>query len=381
MDKPSRNGGEGRTTSRDEASGRNAPANRTEGGLAQGPICPSPARDDGRVQLGHGSGGKMSARLLRERFLPLFRNEFLDPLGDSAVLAMEGGGEIAVSTDTFVVSPLEFPGGDIGALAVHGTVNDLAMAGARPLYLAAGFILEEGLPLDVLDRVVATMSRCAREAGVLLVTGDTKVVERGKGDGLFVNTTGIGRMDGSFRPAPRKARAGDAVLVSGPVGRHGMAIMAVREGISFDAAIESDTANLSPLVEALRAKVGDGVHVLRDPTRGGVASAVNEIARASEVGVRLFEEAIPVPPMVSGACEMLGLDPLYVANEGILVAFVDGDRVEDALATLKDHPLGEGAAMIGRVVPDHPELVVLETGLGGTRVVDTLPGDQLPRIC
>jgi hydrogenase expression/formation protein HypE len=323
----------------------------------------------------------MSARLLRERFLPLFRNEFLDPLGDSAVLDLKGEAEIAISTDTFVVSPLEFPGGDIGALAVHGTVNDLAMAGARPMYLSAGFILEEGLSLDVLDRVLATMSRCAKEAGVLLVTGDTKVVERGKGDGLFVNTTGIGVMAPGFRPRPQGARVGDAILVSGPVGRHGMAIMAVREGIAFDAAIESDTANLAPLVEALRDEVGDGVHVLRDPTRGGVASAVNEIARASGVGVRLHEGAIPVPAMVAGACEILGLDPLYVANEGILVAFVDGDRAATALEALKKHPLGVEAAVVGRVVDEHPGLVVLETGLGGTRVVDTLPGDQLPRIC
>jgi hydrogenase expression/formation protein HypE len=323
----------------------------------------------------------MSARLLRERFLPLFKNEFLDPLGDSAVLDLKGEGEIAISTDTFVVSPLEFPGGDIGALAVHGTVNDLAMAGARPMYLSAGFILEEGLSLDVLDRVLATMSRCAKEAGVLLVTGDTKVVERGKGDGLFVNTTGIGVMAPGFRPGPQRARVGDAILVSGPVGCHGMAIMAVREGIAFDAAIESDTANLAPLVEALRDAVGDGVHALRDPTRGGVASAVNEIARASGVGVRLHEGAIPVPPMVSGACEILGLDPLYVANEGILVAFVEDAKADRALAALKKHALGIEAAVVGRVVDDHPGLVVLETGLGGTRVVDTLPGDQLPRIC
>jgi hydrogenase expression/formation protein HypE len=368
MSDPSRNGEEGRVATADRD-------------LSEGPVCPTPARDDGRVQLGHGSGGKMSARLLRERFLPLFKNEFLDPLGDSAILDLGGNGEIAVSTDTFVVSPLEFPGGDIGALAVHGTVNDLAMAGARPLYLSAGFILEEGLSLEVLDRVLATMSRSAKEAGVLLVTGDTKVVERGKGDGLFVNTTGIGVMSPDFRPAPARARPGDAVLVSGPVGSHGMAIMAVREGIAFEAAIESDTANLSPLVEVLREEVGEGIHVLRDPTRGGVASAVNEIARAAGVGVRLHEGSIPIPPMVSAACEMLGLDPLYVANEGILVAFVEDAKADRALAALKKHALGIEAAVVGRVVDDHPGLVVLETGLGGTRVVDTLPGDQLPRIC
>lgn len=354
---------------------------RNGAALADGPVCPAPARDDGRVQLGHGSGGKMSGRLLRTHFLPHFGNEYLDLLGDSAILPVGDGREIALSTDTFVVSPLEFPGGDIGALAVHGTVNDLAMAGARPRYMSAGFLLEEGLSLDVLDRVLETMARCAREAGVLLVTGDTKVVERGKGDGIFVNTTGVGVMEAHFRPAPTRARSGDAILVSGPVGRHGMAIMAVREGIRFEAAIESDTANLAPLVERLRAVDESAIHVLRDPTRGGVASALNEIARASKVGMQLTEGSIPIPSMVAAACEMLGLDPLYVANEGIMVAIVREDRADEALRALRDHPLGRHAARIGRVVSDHPELVVLETAIGGTRVVDTLPGDQLPRIC
>ena len=343
-------------------------------------VCPTPITTLDRVQLGHGSGGKMSAALLKERFLPHFQNDVLAQLGDAAVVRVNGQ-HVAISTDTFVVNPIEFPGGNIGSLAVHGTVNDLAMMGARPLYLSAGFVLEEGLPLDQLDRIVLAMAESARAAGVLVVTGDTKVVERGKADGVFINTTGIGQLDPGFSPAPTRARPGDAVLVSGPIGRHGMAIMAVREGIAFDAAIESDSAALSPLVERLRDDAAAAVHVLRDPTRGGLASAVNEIAAASRVGVALVEERIPIPAPVAAACEMLGFDPLYVANEGVLVAFVAEPAADAALQALRSHPLGRQAARIGRVVPEHPGLVVLETAVGGTRVVDMLPGDQLPRIC
>ncbi|HYL56080.1 MAG TPA: hydrogenase expression/formation protein HypE [Gemmatimonadales bacterium] len=343
-------------------------------------VCPTPITTLDRVQLGHGSGGKMSAALLKERFLPHFQNDVLAQLGDAAVVAVNGQ-HVAISTDTFVVHPIEFPGGNIGSLAVHGTVNDLAMMGAQPLYLSAGFVLEEGLALDLLDRVVRTMADSARAAGVLVVTGDTKVVERGKADGIFINTTGIGLIDPAFTPAPTRARPGDAVLVSGPIGRHGMAIMAVREGIAFEAAIESDSAALSPLVERLRETAGAAVHVLRDPTRGGLASAVNEIAAASRVGVALSDGQIPVPAPVAAACEMLGFDPLYVANEGVLVAFVAESAADAALEALRRHPLGRQAARIGRVVPEHPGLVVLETAVGGTRVVDMLPGDQLPRIC
>jgi hydrogenase expression/formation protein HypE len=322
----------------------------------------------------------MSASLLRERFLPHFGNPTLDRLGDAAVVDVRAG-RLAISTDTFVVQPLEFPGGNIGTLAVHGTVNDLAMMGARPRYLTAGFVLEEGLALDVLDRILAEMSRAAAEAGVVVITGDTKVVERGKADGVFINTTGVGELDPTFAPSPERARTGDAVLVSGPIGRHGIAVMTVREGLAFEAELESDTANLYPLVEALREAAGDAVHVLRDPTRGGVASALNEIASAAQVGVMLEETALPVPGPVSAACEMLGFDPLYVANEGILVAFVEGAAAPAALAALRGHPLGSEAAIIGTVVRDHPGLVALRTAIGGTRVVDMLPGDQLPRIC
>jgi hydrogenase expression/formation protein HypE len=345
-----------------------------------GLTCPAPVSNTDRVQLGHGSGGKMSAALIRDRFLPHFGNEVLAQLGDAATLELPHG-RIAVSTDTFVVSPLEFPGGNIGALAVHGTVNDLAMMGAEPRYLTAGFVLEEGLMFDVLDRVVATMARAAAEAGVLLVTGDTKVVERGRADGMYVNTTGIGIMDDVVRPGPHLARPGDAVLVSGQLGRHGMAVMAFREGLAFESTITSDTASLAPLVRLLKAAVGADLRVLRDPTRGGAASALNEIAQASKVGIALDERRLPVPTDVAAACEMLGLDPLYVANEGVLVAFVPGPLAERALAALRSHPLGAHAAKIGDVVERHPGMVVLRTGIGGTRVVDMLPGDQLPRIC
>jgi hydrogenase expression/formation protein HypE len=345
-----------------------------------GPVCPVPLTDVERVQLGHGSGGKMSAALLRERFLPHLGNEYLAQLGDGAVVPV-GNSSIVVSTDTFVVSPLEFPGGNIGALAVHGTLNDVAMMGARPLYLTAGFVLEEGLPITTLERVVRTMADAAGKARVSLVTGDTKVVERGKADGLYVNTTGIGLVDPEFRPAPDRARPGDVILVSGPIGRHGMAIMAVREGLAFESTIESDTANLTPLVERLRESAGAAVAALRDPTRGGLASALNEIAQASRVGMMLEEQAVPVPTDVAAACEMLGLDPLYVANEGVLVAIVRPERAESALAALRAEALGREATVLGRVVEDHPGYVVLRTVVGGTRVVDMLPGDQLPRIC
>lgn len=351
--------------------------------LLQSPValnCPVPAAPTDRVQLGHGSGGKLSAALFRDRFLPHFDDPILAKLGDAAVLTLFGG-EVAFSTDTFVVSPVEFPGGNIGSLAVHGTLNDLAMMGAVPQFLSAGFVIEEGLEFDLLDRIVTSMAETAKAAGVHLVTGDTKVVERGKADRLYINTTGIGVMSRDLRPGPDKAAAGDVVLVSGAIGRHGMAIMAAREGLAFDAEITSDAATLSPLVRRLGKVCGRDVHVLRDPTRGGVASALNEIAAASKVGIELAEGALPVPGPVASACEMLGLDPLYVACEGVLVAIVPAARAEEALVALRADPLGAGAVQVGRVVPDHPGLVIMRTGLGGSRVVDMLPGDQLPRIC
>jgi hydrogenase expression/formation protein HypE len=345
-----------------------------------GLVCPAPARPGDRIQLGHGSGGKLAAQLLQERFLPHLGNPALDQLGDAAVLTL-GGVELAMSTDTFVVSPVEFPGGNIGSLAVHGTLNDLAMMGARPACLSAGFVLEEGLELDLLDRVVQAMAAAAAAAGVPLVTGDTKVVERGKADRLFINTTGIGLRDPAFRPGPARVQVGDVVIVSGPIGRHGMAIMAAREGLGLATELESDSATLWPLVERLQNALGAEVNALRDPTRGGVASALNEIARASMVGFRLDETRLPVPATVRGACEMLGLDPLYVANEGILVAMLPAAGASAALEALRSHPLGAGACIIGRAIADHPGMVTMKTFMGGTRVVDMLPGDQLPRIC
>lgn len=348
--------------------------------LSSGPMCPTLMTQYREIQMGHGSGGKMSAALLRECFLPHFGNETLAQLSDAAVVHVATD-RLAISTDTFVVQPLEFPGGNIGTLAVHGTLNDLAMMGARPRYLSAGFVLEEGLSLEVLDRVVGAMAGAARRAGVPVVTGDTKVVERGKVDGVFINTTGIGEIDPGFTPAPGRAAAGDVVIVSGPIGRHGIAIMAAREGLEFDTELETDSADLAPLVARLREAVGEGVHVLRDPTRGGVASTLNEIAAGAYVGIELEEHALPIPGPVTAACEMLGFDPLYVANEGIFVAFVSEAKSAHALEAMRSHPLGEGSALIGRVVLDHPGMVALRTRIGGTRVVDMLPGDQLPRIC
>ena len=344
------------------------------------PACPVPRTETELVQLGHGSGGKMSAALLKRYFLPHFDNGILAQLGDAAVVSLVSG-ELAISTDTFVVHPLEFPGGNIGTLAVHGTINDIAMMGAKPVCLTVGFVLEEGLPLATLERIIATMATAAREAGVPIVSGDTKVVERGKADGLYVNTTGIGTLHPRFRPSPERAQPGDAVLVSGPIGCHGMAIMAAREGIGFESQIESDTANLSPLVERLGDLVGERLHVLRDPTRGGVASALNEIAGASKVGIVLEESALPIPGNVQAGCDLLGLDPLYVANEGILVAILPEAFAARAVDAMRQLPIGAEAVVIGRVTTAHPGMVVLRTGVGGTRVVDLLPGDQLPRIC
>ena len=348
--------------------------------FAQGLACPVPLAETGRVLLGHGSGGKLSAQLLRDRFLPHLSNPALAALGDAALVSVRGG-ELAVSTDTFVVNPIEFAGGNIGSLAVHGTLNDLAMMGAEPVCLTAGFILEEGLPFEVLDRVVAAMGQAARAAGVPVVTGDTKVVERGKADRMFINTTGLGLRRAEWVPGPDQGRAGDKVLVSGPIGRHGMAIMAQREAIGFESPIESDSATLWPVVKLLLERLGPDVHVLRDPTRGGLASALNEIAAASRIGVALDEGAIPIPGPVAAACDMLGLDPLYVANEGVFAAMVAPERAEEAVALLRSHPLGAGASLVGELTADHPGFVILRTGLGGTRVVDLLPGDQLPRIC
>jgi hydrogenase expression/formation protein HypE len=331
-----------------------------------------------RITLSHGAGGKATMALIDGLFLPAFGNPILEALGDQAVLEIEGA-RLAFTTDSYVVDPLFFPGGDIGHLAVNGTVNDLVTCGAEPLYLSVGFILEEGLPLEDLRRVAASVARAAREAGVAVVTGDTKVVPRGKADRLFLNTAGVGVLR---RPhlSCHAARPGDRVLVSGPLGDHGITILCARGELELELDLQSDTAPLGGLVRALL-EAAPGTRVLKDPTRGGVATALNEIALASEVGVLLEEAALPVRPEVQGACEILGLDPLYVANEGRLLALVPPEESEAALAALRRHPLGEGAAAIGTVVPEPPGMVLLRTAVGGTRVVDMLAGDPLPRIC
>ena len=347
--------------------------------IAAGLVCAVPFTEPDRVQLGHGSGGRMSATLITEVFIRALDNPALAAMGDGALVGV-GGEAVVVSTDSFVVSPLEFPGGDIGSLAVHGTLNDVAMMGARPVCLTAGFVLEEVLPMETLERIVRSMARAARDAGVPIVAGDTKVVERGKADGLYVTTTGVGVADARFRPGPSLAEEGDVVIVSGDIGRHGMAILAAREGLSFETTITSDSACVVPLVDLLKAAEAD-VHVLRDPTRGGVASALNEIAAASNVGITLDEDALPIGENVRAACEMLGLGPLYVANEGVMLAIVPEDEAELALEAMRAHPLGVNAVVIGRVTADSRGTVALRTALGGLRVVDVLPGDQLPRIC
>jgi hydrogenase expression/formation protein HypE len=340
--------------------------------------CPvHPGRADA-VQLAHGGGGRLMRELIERLFLPAFDNPALASRHDSAVIAV-GGTRLAFTTDTYVVHPRIFPGGDIGSLAVYGTVNDLAMAGARPLHLSAGFVLEEGLRLAELEQVVRSMRAAADTCGVTLVTGDTKVVDRGKGDGLYVNTSGIGLVADGVIVGPRRVRPGDAVLVSGDVGRHGIAVLSVREGLAFETAIESDCASVAPLALGLL-EAGIDIRCLRDPTRGGLASALNEIALDGGVGIEVDEAAVPVDDAVAGACELLGLDPLYVACEGRLVTFVSEPDAERALALLRAHPLGARAARIGRV-SDAAGTVSLRTRLGTRRVLDLLSGEQLPRIC
>jgi len=340
-------------------------------------VCPLPLRDYPAILLAHGGGGQLSSDLIHHLFLPQFENPFLAPLHDGALLELQGL-KLAFTTDSYVISPLFFPGGDIGRLAINGTVNDLAVCGAKPLYLSCAFILEEGLKMEELQRIVLSCRQAAEEAGVLLVTGDTKVVEKGKGDLLFVNTSGVGVVQKPLLPT--LVRPGDAILLSGSIGEHGMAIMSVREGLGFEGEIKSDTAPLHSLTARLL-ECCQEVHCLRDPTRGGLASALNEIARTAKVGMLIEEEAIPVRPEVQGACEILGLDPLYVANEGKLVAFVVREEAEQALAALRSHPLGKDAACIGEVGTAGESMVVMRTALGGERIVEMTSGEQLPRIC
>jgi hydrogenase expression/formation protein HypE len=343
-----------------------------------GASCPLPLFDHKQIVLGHGSGGKLTAQLIEGVFLPAFGNPALNKLDDQAVLALNGS-RLAFTTDSFVVTPIFFPGGDIGHLAVNGTVNDLAMSGARPLYLSAAFILEEGLPMDDLRRVVASMRQAAEQAGVQLVAGDTKVVNRGKGDKIFITTTGIGVIEHPVNISADRARPGDTVILSGFIGDHGMAILSQRENLEFEGVIESDTAPLHELVAAML-EVTDEIHCLRDATRGGVATVLHEIASRSAVGMLLHESDIPVRETVRGACEILGLDPLYVANEGKLVAVVERDAADVVLARMRQTSAGCDARIIGEII-ERPRMVLMKTEIGGTRVLDTLFGEQLPRIC
>ena len=333
----------------------------------------------GRVDMTHGSGGRAMAQLIEELFLAAFDNDWLRAANDQACFAVQSG-RMVMATDSHVVSPLFFPGGDIGCLSVHGTVNDVAMSGAKPLYLSASFILEEGFPLADLKRIVESMAHAAREAGVPIVTGDTKVVEQGKGDGVFITTTGVGVVPAGVNISGDRARPGDAILVSGTLGDHGVAIMAQRESLGFGTSIQSDTAALHDLVARMVAAVPD-IHALRDPTRGGLATTLNEIARQSGVGMMLREEAIPVRQEVEAACELLGLDPLYVANEGKLICICAPEHADELLAAMRAHPLGANAAIIGAVHEDPHHFVQMETAFGGKRIVDWLTGEQLPRIC
>jgi hydrogenase expression/formation protein HypE len=333
----------------------------------------------GRVDMSHGSGGRAMAQLVEQLFAAAFDNEWLAQRNDQALLPRPEG-RIVMSTDCHVVSPLFFPGGDIGCLSVHGTINDVAMSGARPLWLAAGFILEEGFPLADLQRIVASMASAARAAGVPVVTGDTKVVESGKGDGVFITTTGVGVVAPGLEISGDRARPGDRIIVSGTVGDHGMAVMSQRESLAFGTDLVSDTAALHGLVAAMVDAVPE-VRALRDPTRGGLATTLNEIAAQSGVGMTIDEAAVPVLPQVEAACEFLGLDPLYVANEGKLVAIVPAAQAERLLEVMREHPLGRRAALIGEVIADEHHFVQMRTRFGGRRIVDWLAGDQLPRIC
>lgn len=333
----------------------------------------------GRVDLSHGGGGRAMQQLIRELFARHLGNELLAQGNDGTVLPAQQG-RLVMSTDSHVVAPLFFPGGDIGALSVHGTVNDVAVMGATPLWLSAGFILEEGFPLADLDRIVRSMAEAARHAGVQIVTGDTKVVEQGKGDGVFITTTGIGVLPDGIDLSGANAQPGDAVLISGSIGDHGMAIMSQRENLAFDAPIVSDSAALNSLTAALLASQVE-LRLMRDPTRGGLAATLNEIATQAGVGITLFESAIPIKPAVEAACELLGLDPLNIANEGKLIVICAADSAPSALEILRAHPLGREAAIVGTITADPHYFVQMQTRFGGRRMVDWLSGEQLPRIC
>ena len=346
----------------------------------EGPVCPIPRSQQDKIVLGHGSGGKMMAELIKNRFFPPLSNPALLAGNDAGVVDIGDGVSLAISTDAHVVSPLFFPGGDIGKLAVCGSVNDVAMVGAKPLYLTASFILEEGLDISILDSVVSSMKSAAEEAGVHIVSGDTKVVAHGEADGLYISTTGVGLIKPNITIGGAEAKPGDVVIISGTIGDHGISVLEARGDLGFETSLKSDVAPLNHMVQEML-DVSENIHVLRDPTRGGVASALNEIADQSNVGILLFEDALPIDPAVAAACEMLGFDPLYVANEGKLIAFVDENDAEKVLDVMKNNTYGENAAIIGNVQQSPSRRVLLKTGLGSTRIVDLLAGEMLPRIC
>jgi hydrogenase expression/formation protein HypE len=347
--------------------------------ISQGLSCPLPIDNYATVVLAHGGGGKLTHQLIEQVFKKHFSNPDLDLMHDGAMLEVEKG-RIAISTDSYVVSPIIFPGGNIGELAVNGTVNDIAMCGAQPKYLSASFILEEGLRIDELEIIVESMANAAKKAGVLIVTGDTKVVPRGKADKIFITTSGVGMIPEGRNIHYSKINPGDKIIISGTIGDHGMAIMSVREGLEFESEIRSDTCALNGMVEEMY-RVSSKINFLRDPTRGGVASTMNEIASTAKKGIRLFEQSIPVDETVRSACEILGFDSLYVANEGKLIAIVSPQDTEKVLDAMKQHPCGKDSSVIGVVTNDHPSVVVLQTGIGGERVVEMISGEQLPRIC
>lgn len=341
--------------------------------------CPMPKLDFDVITLGHGSGGILTNQLLESGVFDLLKNPLLDEHHDGAMF--EWSGRTAFSTDSYVISPIFFPGGNIGELAVNGTVNDLAMCGAVPKYLSLSFILEEGLTMNEFWEILVSIRRAAEKAGVSIVTGDTKVVERGKGDKIFINTSGLGNIHPQAHISTKNIRAGDKIIVSGAIATHGIAIMSVREGLEFETTLTSDSAPLNHTVKALLDEFGTDIHLLKDPTRGGVASVLNEVARDSRLGVNLFQQPIPVLEEVRGACELLGLDPLYVANEGVFMAFVPAGKTEEIVQKLRTLAYGQNAAVIGEVTTEHPKQVVLHSRIGGKRVVNMLVGEQLPRIC
>ena len=334
-----------------------------------------------KILLDHGSGGKISQSMTKDMLLPVFDNAILAALNDGAIFELEGV-RLAFSTDSYTVDPIFFPGGNIGDLAINGTVNDLTMCGATPLYLSVGLIIEEGFPMDRLETIINDMGRAAKAAGVMVITGDTKVVPKGTADQIFINTSGIGLIPEHIHNACDKARVGDKIILSGTIADHGVTILTQREGLSFETSLQSDSAPLNHMVKKmLVAAGGNGIHVLRDPTRGGVGTALNEIAEMSKLGIEIVEEHIPLKPEVAGACELLGFDPLYLANEGKLLAFVSAENSDAVLKTMRSDPCGKDAALIGEVIDDHPGRVFLKTRIGGKRIVDMLAGEQLPRIC